>query len=490
MVTSSCGGQGKKMGQISKEASGEKCTHMRGLTFALIVPFLVILIAFAMVPNSSVQQQTGSKFLWNPIINLPIANSWFGKPNRSTNLLSYAVIFDAGSSGSRVHVFCFDENIRLVKVGGEIEVFEHREPGLSDFSKDPAKGAESLLPLLDTALKVVPASQKAQTPVRLGATAGFRTLPGNEAENLLQEARILLGNSGFNFTPSWVNIIDGTQEGSYQWVTINYLRGSLGQKFDRTVGIVDLGGGSVQMAYAISDEDFERAPKSENKETSDVQKIKLLGLTYNLYVHSYLRYGLLAFRAEVFKQETTGLNPCVPRGYKGTYLYAGIDFAVKATEEGSNFSQCQEVVLKSLNVGHECAHMKCSFGGIWNGGGGDGFKQLFVASFFFDKAVDAGIVRSKKLASAIVKPYQFEEAAQRFCQLSIPEIAVRYPRLKEEKAKYICLDLVYIYNLLVKGFRIDQNQKLTLVKRVHFRGSEVEAAWPLGSAIELVSGYQ
>lgn len=216
MVTSSCGGQGKKMGQISKEASVEKCKHMRGLTFALIVPFLVILIAFAMLPNSPVQQQTGSKFLWNPIINLPIANSWFGKPNRSANLLSYAVIFDAGSSGSRVHVFCFDENIQLVKVGGEIEVFEHREPGLSDFSKDPAKGAESLLPLLDTALKVVPASQKAQTPVRLGATAGFRTLPGNEAENLLQEARILLGNSGFNFTPSWVNIIDGTQEGSYQ----------------------------------------------------------------------------------------------------------------------------------------------------------------------------------------------------------------------------------------------------------------------------------
>lgn len=32
--------------------------------------------------------------------------------------------------------------------------------------------------------------------------------------------------------------------------------------------------------------------------------------------------------------------------------------------------------------------MKCTFGGIWNGGGGDGQKNLFVASFFFDRAAE------------------------------------------------------------------------------------------------------
>jgi apyrase len=66
----------------------------------------------------------------------------------------FAVVFDAGSTGSRVHVFKFEvENGSLQLVS---DTFEQLKPGLSAYPDDPEAAAASLKPLLDVAMKTVP----------------------------------------------------------------------------------------------------------------------------------------------------------------------------------------------------------------------------------------------------------------------------------------------------------------------------------------------
>ncbi|KAG5552169.1 hypothetical protein RHGRI_010308 [Rhododendron griersonianum] len=406
---------------------------------------------------------------------------------------SYVVIFDAGSSGSRVHVFCFDRNLDLVPIGEDLELFVQKKPGLSSYAKDPKDAASSLLSLLKRAKSVVPQELQQKTPVRVGATAGLRLLHGDASDQILQAVRdFLKDDSTFISKADWVTVLDGTQEGAYLWVTVNYLLGSLGKKYSDTVGVVDLGGGSVQMAYAISETDAANAPRISNGEDTYVKKMHLKGKNYYLYVHRfvsplfYLNYGLLAARAEILKVGNSG-SPCILVGYDGQYNYGGASYPASASSSGSSMEKCRGVATKILRVNEPtCTHMKCTFGGIWNGGGGDGQKNLFVASFFFDRAAEAGFVNPNQPV-AKVRPMDFANEAKHACETSLKDAKSRYPRVEEDNLPYLCMDLVYEFTLLVDGFGLDPDQEITLVKRVEYQNSKVEAAWPLGSAIEAVS---
>lgn len=60
-------------------------------------------------------------------------------------------------------------------------------------------------------------------------------------------------------------------------------------------------------------------------------------------------------------------------------------------------------------------------------------------------------------------------------------------QVDEKQAHFLCLDLAFQHTLLTAGFHIPASTPITLVKRVKYQGQEVEAAWPLGAAINLLS---
>ncbi|XP_041027810.1 apyrase 1-like [Juglans microcarpa x Juglans regia] len=457
------------------ESLSDKIHRFRGVLLIISVPLLLITFLIVLMPAStpsqSLQEYRNRKV-----------------PSDLRSPKSYAVIFDAGSSGSRVHVFCFDQHLDLVPIGKDLELFLQTKQGLSEYASNPRDAANSLVSLLDQAQSVVPKDLRPKTPVRVGATAGLRALEGDVSDRILQAVRDLLKHrSTLKSEPNGVAVIDGTQEGSYQWVTINYLLGNLGKEYSNTVGVVDLGGGSVQMAYAISDADAANAPRISDGEDTYVKEMYLMGTKYYLYVHSYLHYGLLASRAEILKVSEDSSNPCILVGYHGSYKYGGVEYPASASPSGSNVDECMRVASNALKVNEStCMHMKCTFGGVWNGGGGDGQKNLFVASFFFDRAAEAGFA-DPNVPIAKVHPREFREAAKRACETKLVNAKAAYPRVKEENLPFLCMDLVYQYTLLVEGFGLDPWQEITLVKQVKYRNALVEAAWPLGSAIEAVS---
>lgn len=120
------------------------CRRYRGVILVASVPILLVVAIVLLMPRANSvadQAHTLTQLRHNaPIVSGPVR---------------YAVVMDAGSTGSRVHVFKF-----AAPNGGDLvlisDQFQQLQPGLSAYAEQPQKAAESLQPLIDLALSTVP----------------------------------------------------------------------------------------------------------------------------------------------------------------------------------------------------------------------------------------------------------------------------------------------------------------------------------------------
>lgn len=395
----------------------------------------------------------------------------------------YSVMIDAGSTGSRIHVYRFQHD----GVGGAMvlhsELFEQLKPGLSHYKHDAAAAAASLGPLLQQALEHVPETHHAQTPVNVKATAGLRMLGAAEADAILEATRAVVRASPFFYDPEdAVEIMDGLDEGLFGWVTINYLTGRVSHAPRHTAAVLDLGGGSTQIALSLD----ARHHAAGAGTVTDV-----LGTPHRMFMHSFLGYGLMAARARVLahglaaadprRKATSGSGattpiptPCVAPGLRLSYHYGDETLAVEGTPAedgaGARAEACRAVAAAALR------HPGSEFNdkGIPRPPPG---QPVVALSYYMDRAVDAGLA-PPGAQEASVTPAQYLAAAAAECAKPAASI-----NAADTNAALLCLDLAFIGALLTDGFGLAPDTPIVLAKSMQFNGARVETQWSLGAAL-------
>lgn len=126
---------------------------------------------------------------------------------RSDGDRKFGIVIDGGSTGTRVHVYCYFAGTGVVDTAASVTMKVN--PGLSAYKDNPEQAGESLKELLDFARRRIRADIWGVTEVRLMATAGMRLLDAGVQEKILESCRNVLRISGFMFRKNWATVITG-----------------------------------------------------------------------------------------------------------------------------------------------------------------------------------------------------------------------------------------------------------------------------------------
>ncbi|XP_058448573.1 ectonucleoside triphosphate diphosphohydrolase 5 isoform X2 [Malaya genurostris] len=375
----------------------------------------------------------------------------------------YAVVVDAGSTGSRVLAFEFHRGYLDGRLVLDFELFRHSKPGLSAFADKPEEGAATIEKLLQEAKNVIPKDKWKDTPLVLKATAGLRLLSPEQAEGLLQACKELFKTSGFLANEESVEIMDGTDEGIFSWFTLNFLLGKLNGR--NTVAALDLGGGSTQVTF--SPKDVSQTPLYKDY----MHKVPTFNSYVEVFTTSYLGAGLMAVRHATLTNgapegkmnlSSECVNPIVKnklfRYGTDQYYISGKDNPSATTGEPKvDYDLCASIIRKKLLPTLKPRPVT--------------LKQHEIAAFsyFFDRAIETGLVDPFQGGETTV--HDFITRSREVCA----EANVEQP--------FMCLDLTFISILLEEGYDLKPKTPLKLYKKID--GHEI--SWALGCAYNILT---
>ncbi|NXS11544.1 ENTP6 diphosphohydrolase, partial [Neodrepanis coruscans] len=372
----------------------------------------------------------------------------------------YGIMFDAGSTGTRIHIFKFTQQPRgSPKLTHE--TFKALKPGLSSYADDVEKSGQGIKELLEVAKKEVPVGLWKFTPLVLKATAGLRLLPGEKAQKLLDKVKEIFRASPFFVRDNCVSIMNGTDEvPTMAFSVLSHISGRLDDPQKRSVGMLDLGGGSTQITFLPrTEETLQTSPAGYTT------SFQMFNYTYKLYSYSYLGLGLMSARLAILGgiegkplEGEELISPCLPPGFKSEWQHAEIVYKIKGQKAGIPlYESCSNKVAKMLyKKVHKAEEVKD--------------LDFYTFSYYYDRAAEAGLIDTEKGGSLTLS--DFEIAAKYVCKTM---------EINPGSSPFLCMDLTYI-TFLLQALGFPKSQVFKLARKI----DNFETSWALGATFHYI----
>ena len=355
----------------------------------------------------------------------------------SVNPQYYAVI-DAGSTGSRMHLYKYQSNNNKIKIE-ELKLKKNKiKPGISNIAGAPDKVGKYIQPLIDSINSFLSSQGIKEKDIRfyLLATAGMRIeSPVLQEKVYTQLEEYIKKNT--KFTVGEIATIPGKDEGAFDWIAYNYLAGKLFT--DQTMGVLDMGGASVEIAFSTDKPIFN---------PQDKVTFKIGSKKFTVYSHSYLGLG-----QELAISQYTNEPSCFPKGYPLP------DEDIGSGEFNTSLLKIEKLVNVVHNVNKPSTKIP------------DADKFVGISGFYYtpnSKPFSLGQSISVKT---------LKDKGLKFGQQSWTGSVEKYGN--DPYLYMYCFSSAFMSVLLEKGFGFNENTKFNVINKV--KGTDV--SWTLGAAI-------
>uniref|UniRef100_A0A8D1FLN1 nucleoside-triphosphate phosphatase n=1 Tax=Sus scrofa TaxID=9823 RepID=A0A8D1FLN1_PIG len=419
--------------------------------------------------------------------------------------LNYGLVVDCGSSGSRIFVYFWPRHngnphdlldIKQMRDRNSQPVVKKIKPGISAMADTPEHSSDYLRPLLSFAAAHVPVRKHKETPLYILCTAGMRLLPERKQLAILADlVKDLPLEFDFLFSQSQAEVISGKQEESDAEAPQELATGRR-----RTVGILDMGGASLQIAYEVPTSTSVLPPQQEEAAKillaefnlgCDVQHTEHV---YRVYVTTFLgfggnfarqRYEDLVLNETLNKNRLLGqktglspdnpfLDPCLPVGLTDVVERNSQVLHVRGRGDWVACRAMLNPLLARSNTS------QASLNGIYQSPIDFNNSEFYGFSEFFYCTEDVLRIGGRYHGPT------FAKAAQDYCGMAWSVLTQRFKNglfsshADEHRLKYQCFKSAWMYQVLHEGFHFPYDYpNLQTAQLVYDR----EVQWTLGAIL-------